>query len=597
MQDSSNNKLPERALSIAGAPEGADVQREGVSADEREEGVVETVREVDGWQAIGRPGGGHRALDGTDVTRPNRAARKSARWARDVAAGLGTERGVAATGKHQRKVVPRPRMRGPPSVVSTTVSDVVADAETLSDVVADAETASDVVADTETVSDVVADTETVTDVVADAGLGQNKKKRNRSAAKRLVVATQRRAEAARLAEAAAQVVDFDGAVDNVPTDPVSDREGGTSARRRRAQQWVDDESGDEAAGVEGALLARSSLTSLARSSLTPLTRSSLTPLASSPPASDPPVGSCRVLRSASVRTGVIRAERDSVTGSPVPVLGKRKLVPYVEIISQRAGTRGARAVNRSGPKDRTSNAEALKRAVLAMAAVKKDALQAKQNDDLPPRQRRRWNAEAKAAAAVEKRLRPARVDFKAKKILHGNLRRRWHKEHFPQQNEVVTMGKRSPKLRCCQNICLKRKSRLIAAKELAHCLTIASFHVGQKTTSRQLWSHWGCLKQGQLHFHRRVDENDGVHVSGLGGFNRLADKQKEVITATIVAADQPGPPPPDPKSAAGIARKAKKAKARRESKQKRSDLAKLGECLATVQRRLGKKTFANILPS
>ncbi|OSX58705.1 hypothetical protein POSPLADRAFT_1060595, partial [Postia placenta MAD-698-R-SB12] len=312
MQDSSNNKLPERALSIAGAPEGADVQHEGVSADEREEGDAGMVREVDGWQAIGRPGGGQRALDGTDVTRPNRAARKSARWARDVAAGLGTERGVAATGKHQRKVVPRPRMRGPPSVVSTTVSDVVADTETVSDVVADAETASDVVADAETASD----------VVADAGLDQNKKKRNRSAAKRLVVATQRRAEAARHAEAAAQVVDFDGAVDNVPTDPVSDREGGTSARRRRAQQWVDDESGDEAAGVEGALLARSSLTSLARSSLTPLTRSSLTPLASSPPASDPPVGSRRVLRSASVRTGVIRAERDSVTGSPVPVLGK-----------------------------------------------------------------------------------------------------------------------------------------------------------------------------------------------------------------------------------------------------------------------------------
>ncbi|OSX55764.1 hypothetical protein POSPLADRAFT_1063574 [Postia placenta MAD-698-R-SB12] len=259
MQDSSNNKLPEHALSIAGAPEGVDVQPEGASADNREQGDTETVTEVDGWQAIGRPGGGQRALDGTDVTRPNRAARKSARWARDVAAGLGTERGVAATGKHQRKVVPRPRMRGPPSVVSTTVSDVVADTETVSDVVADAETASD--------------------VVADAGLDQNKKKRNRSAAKRLVVATQRRAEAARHAEAAAQVVDFDGAVDNVPTDPVSDREVGASARRRRAQQWVDDESGDEAAGVEGALLARSSLTSLARSSLTPLTRSSLTPLA------------------------------------------------------------------------------------------------------------------------------------------------------------------------------------------------------------------------------------------------------------------------------------------------------------------------------
>ncbi|OSX55985.1 hypothetical protein POSPLADRAFT_1063148, partial [Postia placenta MAD-698-R-SB12] len=285
MQDSSNNKLPERALSIAGAPEGVDVQPEGASADNREQGDTETVTEVDGWQAIGRPGG-PRALDRTDVTRPNRAARKSARWARDVAAGLGTERGVAATGKHQRKVVPRPRMRGPPSVVSTTVSDVVADAEIASDVVADAET----------VSDGIADAETVTDVIADAGLDQNKKKRNRSAAKRLVVATQRRAEAARHAEAAAQVVDFDGAVDNVPTDPVSDREVGASARRRRAQQWVDDESGDEAAGVEGALLARSSLTSLARSSLTPLTRSSLTPLASSPPTSDPPVGSRRVLR-------------------------------------------------------------------------------------------------------------------------------------------------------------------------------------------------------------------------------------------------------------------------------------------------------------
>ncbi|OSX63799.1 hypothetical protein POSPLADRAFT_1137561, partial [Postia placenta MAD-698-R-SB12] len=136
------------------------------------------------------------------------------------------------------------------------------------------------------------------------------------------------------------------------------------------------------------------------------------------------------------------------------------------------------------------------------------------------------------------------------------------------------------------------RNRLIAARDLAHCLTVASFNVGRKTTDRQKWSHWDCLKPGQLFFHQRVDNAGTIHVSALGGFAQLPVTQQNVVTAAIEAA-VPGAAPPALGSAAEIARRASKAERRRISKQTRSDVVSLHACLAKAHRILGKKNFVS----
>ncbi|OSX56108.1 hypothetical protein POSPLADRAFT_1062966 [Postia placenta MAD-698-R-SB12] len=312
-------------------------------------------------------------------------------------------------------MIPHPRMRAPPSVVRAPVTDAVASPEPVPDAVAIPEPATDTVASPEPVANTVASPEP----------DKKRKSRNRCASQRSAAARRRRAEVA------ARVTELDNMIDDVHTGMERSREPVGSARRQRAQEWVDDESEDDAAGVEGALLARSSLT--------PLTSSSV-----ELPVLDPAAGSRHGLRSASVH-GVMRLERNSVTGSPVPVLGKRRLVPYVDIVLQ-PNRRAKKAVTATEPADELSHTKALKRAVFDMAAKKNAALKAKQHSEVPVHQRRRWNAEAKAATAVENRQRPPKVNHKAKKILHGNVRRNWHKNHFQQQNKVVIMGKRTPKL-------------------------------------------------------------------------------------------------------------------------------------------------------
>ncbi|KAF9809144.1 hypothetical protein IEO21_07545 [Rhodonia placenta] len=274
--------------------------------------------------------------------------------------------------------IPHPRMRAPPSVVRAPVTDAVASPEPVPDAVVIPEPATDTVASPEPVANTVASPEP----------DKKRKSRNRCASQRSAAARRRRAEVA------ARVTELDNMIDDVHTGMERSREPEGSARRQRAQEWVDDESEDDAAGVEV--------------------------------------------------HGVMRLERNSVTGSPVPVLGKRRLVPYVDIVLQ-PNRRAKKAVTATEPADELSHTKALKRAMFDMAAKKNAALKAKQHSEVPVHQRRRWNAEAKAATAVENRQRPPKVNHKAKKILHGNVRRNWHKNHFQQQNKVVIMGKRTPK--------------------------------------------------------------------------------------------------------------------------------------------------------